>query len=53
MNFKQWIGMMSLSGGIIIALLLIVKAMIFVPVVAITVGIMIAMGIALLMRSEI
>ena len=53
MNFKQWIGMISFRGGIIIALLLIVKAMIFVPIVAITVGIMIAMGIALLMRSEI
>lgn len=52
MNIRQWIGMISSGGGIIIALYLIVKATIFVPIVAITVGIMIAIGIALLMYSD-
>ena len=52
MNGKQWIGMMFFGGGIISALYLIVKAMVFAPIVAILVGIMIAIGIGLLMNLD-
>ena len=49
MNVRQWIGIILFGGGIGSALCLLVKAMVFMPIIAILVGIMIAIGVALLM----
>lgn len=53
MNGRQWIGIIFFGGGIISILYLLVRTTIFTSIIAILVGIIISIGVALLMYSEV